>query len=145
MLHACFAPIAVCFIYTLWRFYAFSETNLLTRCHSASSLFSAIFCFRKATQEIFLELDETKPEPPIFPRHETKSEGESEEGQGSATPRGGASPLGRARGWCGPPGRPLTPPLRLYKAFRRQNPKSIGVSPENYRSAAAVEDQFRGT
>jgi hypothetical protein len=31
--------------------------------------------FRKATQEIFSELDKTKPEPPISPRHETKTEG----------------------------------------------------------------------
>jgi hypothetical protein len=28
----------------LWRFYAFSGTNLLTRCHSASSLFFCCFC-----------------------------------------------------------------------------------------------------
>jgi hypothetical protein len=34
--------------YTLWYFYAFSETNLLTRCHSASSLFSAVFVFQKS-------------------------------------------------------------------------------------------------
>jgi hypothetical protein len=30
------------FHYTSWHFYAFSGTNLLTSCHSASSLFSAI-------------------------------------------------------------------------------------------------------
>jgi hypothetical protein len=29
-------------------FYAFSRTNLLTRCHSVSSLFSAIFVFQKS-------------------------------------------------------------------------------------------------
>jgi hypothetical protein len=39
MLHACFTPISFCFVYTLWRFYAFPGTNLLTRCHSASSCF----------------------------------------------------------------------------------------------------------
>jgi hypothetical protein len=48
MLHACFTPFASCFIYTLWRFYAISGTNLLTRCHSASSLFSAVFVFQKS-------------------------------------------------------------------------------------------------
>jgi hypothetical protein len=31
------------FCYTSWHFYAFSRTKLLTRCQSASSLFSAIF------------------------------------------------------------------------------------------------------
>jgi hypothetical protein len=67
MLHACFTPIALCFVYTLWHFYAFSGTNLLKRCHSASSYFLLFLCFRKVTHEIFLELDETKPEVPIFP------------------------------------------------------------------------------
>jgi hypothetical protein len=87
--------------------------------------------FGKATQEIFSKLDETKPEPPIFPGHKTKTEGEPKGGQGSATPRAGAPLLGHTRGCCGPPGRPLTPPLHLYKAFRIWNPKSIGVFQES--------------
>jgi hypothetical protein len=66
MLHACLHTIFFVFCYTSWHFYAFSETNLLTRCHSASSLFSAVFVFQKVTQEIFSKLDETKAEPPIF-------------------------------------------------------------------------------
>jgi hypothetical protein len=42
------------FCYTSWRFYVFSGTNLLTRCHCASSLFSAIFVFQKSyTENIF--------------------------------------------------------------------------------------------
>jgi hypothetical protein len=48
MLHACFTPFASCFVYTSWRFNAISGTNLLTRCHSATSLFSAIFVFQKS-------------------------------------------------------------------------------------------------
>jgi hypothetical protein len=36
------------FRYTSWHFYTFSGTNLLTRCHSASSLFSTIFVFQKS-------------------------------------------------------------------------------------------------
>jgi hypothetical protein len=60
MLHACFTPIALCFVYTSWRFYAFFGTNLLTRCHSASSCFLLFLYFRKVTPEIFSELDETK-------------------------------------------------------------------------------------
>jgi hypothetical protein len=44
MLHACFYTICLMFRYTSWHFYAFSETNLLTSRHSASSLFSAVFC-----------------------------------------------------------------------------------------------------
>jgi hypothetical protein len=37
-----------------------------------------------------LELDETKPEPPIFPGHETKTKGEPKGGQGLTTLGGGA-------------------------------------------------------
>jgi hypothetical protein len=60
MLHACFTPIALCFVYTLWHFYAFSGTNLLTRCHSASSCFLQFFYSRFLLKEIFSELDKTK-------------------------------------------------------------------------------------
>jgi hypothetical protein len=59
-------------------------------------------CFRKATQEIFSELDETKPEPPIFPGRETKSEGEPDGGQWPTTPGGGAPPLAMPGGGVGP-------------------------------------------
>jgi hypothetical protein len=52
--------------------------------------FLLILCFRKVTQEIFLELDEMKPKPPIFPGRETKSKGVLEGGQGATTPPGGA-------------------------------------------------------
>jgi hypothetical protein len=45
MLHACLYTICFVFCYTSWRFYAFYGTNQLTRCHSASSLFSDIFVF----------------------------------------------------------------------------------------------------
>jgi hypothetical protein len=47
MLHACFNTICLVFRYTSWRFCAFSGTNLLTRCHSASSLFFCYFCVSK--------------------------------------------------------------------------------------------------
>jgi hypothetical protein len=47
MLHAYFYTICLMFRYTSWHFYAFSETNLLTSHHSASSQFSAIFVFQK--------------------------------------------------------------------------------------------------
>jgi hypothetical protein len=66
MLHDCLYTIFFVFCYTSWRLYAFSRTNLLIRCHSASFLFSVVFVFQKVTQEIFSELDETKAEPPIF-------------------------------------------------------------------------------
>jgi hypothetical protein len=66
MLHACLYTICFVFYYTSWHFHAFSRTNLLTRRHSASFLFLLFLCFRKATQEIFSELDEIKAKIPIF-------------------------------------------------------------------------------
>jgi hypothetical protein len=49
--------------------------------------------FRKVVEEIFSELDETKPEVPIFPDMKTESKAETEEGTEPATPGGGAPPL----------------------------------------------------
>ena len=59
MFHACFIPIATCFASTLCHFYTFFGTNLLTRCRSASSCFLLFLYSRKASLEIFSELDET--------------------------------------------------------------------------------------
>jgi hypothetical protein len=60
MLHACFNTICLVFRYTSWHFYAFSRTNLLTRCHSASSLFSAIFVFQKSYTGNILRIGRNK-------------------------------------------------------------------------------------
>src|SRR4051812_48799422 len=60
MPHACFVSTFLFFVYTLRYFYTFSKTNLLTRCHSASCLFSVVFGFRKSSKEIFSDLDGTK-------------------------------------------------------------------------------------
>src|SRR6266567_1873105 len=94
MLHACFTPIALSFTTTLWHFYTISDTNLLTRCRSSSSQFSAVFGFRKVTQEIFSELDETKAETPIFP-----GTFQSIEELLQPDHEGGAPTLGVARVW----------------------------------------------
>jgi hypothetical protein len=53
--------------------------------------FLLFLCFRKVTQEIFLELDETKAEPPNIYRSFQKTEEEMERGQGLASPPGGAA------------------------------------------------------
>jgi hypothetical protein len=78
MLHAYFYTICLVFRYTSWHFYAFYGTNLLTSRHSASSLFSAILCFRKVTKEIFSKLDETKASRPEFHQSFQRTEEEAE-------------------------------------------------------------------
>jgi hypothetical protein len=61
-----YTPFALYFVYTSWRFYAFSGTNLLTRCHSASSLFSAVFVFQKSYTGNILGIGRKKAEVPNY-------------------------------------------------------------------------------
>src|SRR3954464_10545710 len=51
MIHACFVSFVLCFVYTLRYFYKLFGTNLLTRCHNASCLFSSVFGSRKAENQ----------------------------------------------------------------------------------------------
>ena len=55
-------------------------------------LFSAVFGFRKVTQEIFSELDVTKVNVPNFTVPKRKTEDESKKGAKAATPCLGAGP-----------------------------------------------------
>jgi hypothetical protein len=72
MLHACLYTICFVFCYTSWHFYAFSRTNLSTRCHSASSLFSTIFVFQKSYTGNILKIGRNKSQSSYFSRHETE-------------------------------------------------------------------------
>jgi hypothetical protein len=94
MLHACLYTIFFVFCYTSWCFYAFSGTNLLTRCHSVSSLFLLFLCFRKATQEIFSKLDETKVEVPNYLTWRQSPKMRQRGGRGSPHPK-----VARPRPW----------------------------------------------
>jgi hypothetical protein len=132
MLHACLYTICFVFCYTSWRFYAFYRTNLLTRCHSASSLFLLFLCFRKATQEIFSELDKTKARIPIFldtrrsPKMRQRgTRGRPHHGMARATP-------GRAMTRCGPLAHLLTPPFRLYNPLDGKTLTNQSIFHETY-------------
>ena len=105
----------LCFVYTSLHFYTFSGTNLLTRCHSASSLFFLLFCiseklYRKYSRNC------TKQKPKILFYHnkdEVRRRNEEAPQGGHTRPWCGACP-GRAMGWCGPPRRPPTSPFSLF-------------------------------
>jgi hypothetical protein len=127
MLHACLCTICFVFCYTSWCFYVFSGTNLLMRCHSASSLFSAVFVFQKSYTGNILVIEQNEAQTSYFFRTQDEDRRRARGGPRTYHTRGWRAPPGRARGWCGAPIRPLTPPLRLYKAFRRQSLRSIGV------------------
>jgi hypothetical protein len=91
MLHAYSYTICFVFCYTSWRFYAFSGTNLLTRCHCASSLFSAVFVFQKSYTGNILRIRRYKSRTSYFYRSFAKTEDETEGGQVPASPPGGAA------------------------------------------------------
>ena len=86
MFHAVIMSIATCFGCTLYYFYAFSGTNLLTRCQSASSLFSAVFGFRNPSKEIFSELDEINAQHLRIPRSSQNTREPPEESPGGSSP-----------------------------------------------------------
>ena len=71
-------------------------------------LFSAVFGFRKVTQEIFSELDVTKAVVPIFTVPKRKSERETKTGSLAATPALGAA-------YPGPVPRHGVGPLRRHR------------------------------
>jgi hypothetical protein len=57
----------LCVLLHFVAFYAFSRAKLLTRCHSASSLFSVVFVFQKSYTGNILGIGRNKAEVPIFP------------------------------------------------------------------------------
>jgi hypothetical protein len=111
MIHACLYTICFVFCYTSWCFYAFSRTNLLTRCHSASFLFSAVFMFQKSYIGNILGIGRSKSQSSYFSWHETESKTETEGYQRAAAPCHGAGHPLATRGygvgpwptsWCRP-------------------------------------------
>jgi hypothetical protein len=84
-------PFALCFITLHGVFMQFLELTYWQDATVPVSYFLLFLCFRKATQEIFSELDETSSETPIFPGWRTKTEREPEGGQRLASPPGGAA------------------------------------------------------
>jgi hypothetical protein len=114
MLHACFTPIALCFVYTSWHFYAFSRTNLLKRCHSASSLFSAIFCVSEKLHRKYSRNWTKQSLKFLFsPRRHGVQRGDGG-GPGGRHIIGWRTPFWPRHQVVWPPGPPLTSPFRLY-------------------------------
>jgi hypothetical protein len=145
MLHACFTPIALCFVYTSWHFYAYSGTNLLTGCHSASSYFLLFLCFKKVTQEIFSELDETKAKVPIYLTQRWSPNEIRRRARRQPHQVVTRVPPGRATLWCGAPRCPLASPFHLFNASDAKTLNQLASIHKKFHSATAIEDQFRGT
>jgi hypothetical protein len=138
MLHACSYTICLVFCYTLWRFYAFSRTNLLTRCHSASSLFSAIFVFQKSYKGNILGIGRKKAEPPIFTEASRRPKMRWRGARGQPHHRGA-----RPSPWPRPPmvrllGPPPDDAPSPIKSPQWEKPKGRIAFPRNILQAAAA-------
>ena len=152
MFHAVIMLIDTCFGCTLYYFYAFSGTNLLTRCHSASSVFFAVFSFRNPTREISSESDE------IFSAINKRSRRSwSPEGTWGGAPR--APRHTRARPRVGPrramargphqaPDAHLSPiytPCRKNPNTKTENPRKVPSRPSSSISDRGSSDALPGT
>jgi hypothetical protein len=120
------------FYYTSWCFYAFFGTNLLTRCHSVSSLFFAIFVFQKSYTGNILGIGWNKSRSSYFSRHKTESKAETEGSHGQPHHRvAQTSPWPRHQ-VVGPPGPPLDAALPPIYSPQRENPKARSIFHKTY-------------
>jgi hypothetical protein len=145
MIHACFAPIALYFVYTSWRFYAFSRTNLLQDAIVPIPVFRC-FCVSEKLHRKYSQNWTKRSSKFLF--SPTQDGVQSRDGGG---PGGGhttwwhGSTPGHATTWCGPPWCPLISPLRLYKASDAKTLNQSAFVHKKFRSTAAIEDEVRGT
>jgi hypothetical protein len=132
MLHACLYTICFVFCYTSWHFYAFSGTNLLTRRHSASSLFFAIFMFQKSYTGNILGIGRNKSRTSYFSGTRVGVQSREGGGPGPAHTLGrcGPSPSCATGGWA-PLVNFLTLPFRLYIPLDKKNlnPDQFSIKP----------------
>jgi hypothetical protein len=144
MLHACLYTICFEFCYTSWRFYAFSGTNLLTICHSVSSLFSAVFVFQKSYIGNILGIGWNKSWTSIFTEASRRPKMRWRGARSQAHHRGA-----RPSPWpCHPMVRLGGPPpndaLSPIKSPRREKPKGWIAFPQNILQAAAIVEVRSG-
>jgi hypothetical protein len=92
-----------------------------------------VFCFRKATREIFSKLDETKAEVPIFPDARQSPKESPRRTRGGHTMGWRGLALAHATRWWGHLAHLLTPNLRLYILLDEKNPRGRSLFPKTYR------------
>jgi hypothetical protein len=96
----------------------------LTRCHSASSLFSAIFVFQKSYTGNILGIGQNKDRNSYFDRRKDKDQTGAGGGpQGTLTTRGPRPPVVRPP-WSTPDDAPSP-----IKSLPTENPKTISIFP----------------
>ena len=144
MFHACFIPIATCFESIIYHFYTFFGTNLLTRCHSASSCFLLFLYCRKASLEIFSELDENLRRPLFYQKTPWARRTSPGEARGPHTWAGRGWALPGALGWCRLLGHLLATPFGLYIAPDLKLTEQLTKLPNTSPCSAAMKLRFGG-
>jgi hypothetical protein len=106
--------------------------------------FRLFLCFRKATQEIFSELDETKAEPPIFPEASRSLKMRRRGARTRPHPRAAWPRPWPCHQGVRPPGPPPDAALPPIYSPRREKPKGLINFPRNLLQAAAIIDTRSG-
>jgi hypothetical protein len=134
----------LCVLLHFMAFLCIFGTNLLTRCHSASSLFSAIFVFQKSYTWNILGIGRNKSQTSYFYRSFVKTEDETEEARSQPHHQGARpSPWPRPR-VVRPPGPISDDAPSPIKSPRREKPKGRIAFPQNILQAAAVVEPRSG-
>jgi hypothetical protein len=105
--------------------------------------FLLLLCFRKVTQEIFLELDETKAEVPNYLTRRRSPKESRRRTRGRPHVVVAWPPLGRVTRGCDRLVHLLTSPFRLFNPLDRKT-LSLNSFPNNILQAAVVVDARSG-
>jgi hypothetical protein len=101
-------------------------------------LFLLFLCFRKATQEIFSELDKTKAKPSIFTEASRRPKMRQRGARSRPHPRVVRPTPGPRHQWVSRPGPPSDTVLSSTSFPRREKPKGRISFPRNILQAAAA-------
>jgi hypothetical protein len=111
---------------------------LLTRCHSASSQFSADFVFQKSYTGNILGIGQNKSRTSYFYRSFVKTDDETEGGQEPGSPQGAWPSPWLHHPMVRPAGPTSNDALSPIKSPRREKPKGRISFPRNILQAATV-------
>jgi hypothetical protein len=112
--------------------------QLKHRYATATSLFLLFLCFRKATQEIFSELDETKAKPSIFTEALRRPKMRWRGARGSPHPRVARPRPGPCHQGVSHPGPPSDAALSPISSTQREKPRGRISFPRNILQAATI-------
>ena len=130
--------IVTCFICIIYHYYTFSGTNLLTRCHSASSCFLLFLVPEKLFGQYSRNSTKQKPNLLFFRGTHGARRASQGEAHGLQTTSWRGWKGGGASRWFGPLGTPPTLPLRLFIHPDAKTLNIYLILQKDFRSAVAI-------